>query len=117
MIKNITMRFPLEGRVRVYARRVRKMLSEAGMDIRHPDTSQLIRASGSVGANYIEANEAVSQKDRQLRLRIARKEAREAGYWLDVIVVNNKAEPERIALIKETDELSRILSTILQKIS
>ena len=39
---------------------------------------QLVRSSGSVGANYIEANEALSKKDFALRVRICRKEAKES---------------------------------------
>ena len=41
---------------------------------------QLIRAATSVGANYIEANEALSKKDFLMRIKICRKEAKESGY-------------------------------------
>ncbi|OHB47384.1 MAG: hypothetical protein A2106_00280 [Planctomycetes bacterium GWF2_40_8] len=40
---------------------------------------QVIRASGSVGANYIEANEALSKKDFVMRIKICRKEAKESA--------------------------------------
>jgi len=43
---------------------------------------QVIKASGSVGANYIEANEALSKKDFVMRIKICRKEAKETAYWL-----------------------------------
>jgi four helix bundle protein len=43
---------------------------------------QLVRSSGSVGANYIEANEGLSRKDFALRVKICRKEAKESRYWL-----------------------------------
>ena len=46
---------------------------------------QVIRSSGSVGANYIEANEALSKKDFAMRVKICRKEAKESGYWLKLI--------------------------------
>jgi len=39
---------------------------------------QLIRSVGSVGANYREANEAISKKDLAFRIKISRKEARRA---------------------------------------
>ena len=42
------------------------------------DGKQLIRSSGSVGANYIEANEKLGDKDFVFRLKIARKEAKES---------------------------------------
>ena len=46
------------------------------------DGKQAIKASGSVGANYIEANEALSKKDFIMRIKICRKEAKESRYWL-----------------------------------
>ena len=48
---------------------------------------QIIRSSGSVGANYIEANEALSKKDFTMRVKICRKEAKESRYWLRLIEV------------------------------
>jgi len=44
--------------------------------------NSLVRASGSVGANYIEANESLSKKDFLMRVKICRKEAKESRYWL-----------------------------------
>jgi four helix bundle protein len=41
------------------------------------DSKQVIRSSGSVAANYIEANEALSKKDFLMRIKICRKEAKE----------------------------------------
>jgi len=43
---------------------------------------QLIRSSGSVAANYIEANEALSKKDFIMRIKISRKETKESSLWL-----------------------------------
>jgi four helix bundle protein len=45
----------------------------------------LVRASGSLGANYIEGNEALSKKDFRLRVKISRKEAKESLYWLRLL--------------------------------
>ena len=42
---------------------------------------QLIKSSGSVGANYIEANESLGKKDFRMRIKISRKEAKESRYW------------------------------------
>jgi four helix bundle protein len=58
---------------------------------------QLIRAATSVGANYIEANESLSKKDFLTRIKICRKEAKETGYWLKLLEINNltlKSEQE-----------------------
>jgi len=81
------------------------------------DGKQLIRSSGSVGANYIEANEALSKKDFIMRIKISRKEAKESRYWLKLVDTNNdrEMEAERKALIKEATELMNIFGSILQK--
>jgi len=76
-----------------------------------------VRASGSVGANYREANEALSNKDFMMRMKISRKEAKESVYWLRLIHethnLNNTAEAKR--LIQEATELKKILSSIIEK--
>jgi four helix bundle protein len=52
-------------------------------------SSQVVRSSGSVGANYIEANESLSKKDFLMRIKICRKEAKESAYWLRLIMDTN----------------------------
>jgi four helix bundle protein len=59
-------------RVRAFVKRLRKTIANI------EDGKQLIKASGSVGANYIEANEAISKKDFILRIKICRKESKES---------------------------------------
>jgi len=78
---------------------------------------QVIGSSGSVGANYIEANEALSKKDFIMRIKICRKEAKESAYWLRLIVETNdeKYKPEGIRLFNEAVELKKISSSILVK--
>jgi four helix bundle protein len=76
----------------------------------------MIRSSGSLGANYIEANEAISKKDFFHRIRICRKEAKETRYWLYLIEnVDRDLEPERLSLIKEATELMMIFGSIVRK--
>jgi four helix bundle protein len=81
------------------------------------DGKQLIRASGSVGANYREANESLSRKDFLLRIKISRKEAKESGYWLRLIHETNSIENGNDAknLIQEANELKKIFSAIIEK--
>ena len=79
------------------------------------DGKQLIRSSGSVGANYIEANEKLGNKDFIFRLKIARKEAKESGYWLRLLKVSNPENEEIITLLKESEELRKIISSIINK--
>ena len=78
---------------------------------------QIIRSSGSVGANYIEANEALSKKDFTMRVKICRKEAKESGYWLRLIEVKGEdTEKKRQALIGEATELMKIFGSIVEKV-
>ncbi|MBI1974747.1 MAG: four helix bundle protein [Parcubacteria group bacterium] len=80
--------------------------------------SQAIRASGSVGANYREANEAVGKKDFVYRLRIARKEAKEAQYWFELLIEANPEQEQMLAqVLREAEELRNILSAIISKVS
>jgi four helix bundle protein len=70
-----------------------------------------------VGANYIEANEALSRKDFAMRAKISRKEAKESAYWLRLIDVgpDPSVNAERWRLEQEARELMRILSAIVHK--
>jgi len=78
---------------------------------------QIIRSSGSVGANYIEANEALSKKDFTMRVKIYRKEAKESRYWLRLIELRGKdAEKRRQLLISEVTELMKIFGSIVEKV-
>ena len=77
-------------------------------------TDQLVRSATSVGANYIEANESLGNKDFLMRLRISRKEAKESIYWLNLIIDNNQDFLDEIRpLIQEATELKKILSKII----
>ena len=81
--------------------------------------SQVVRSSGSVGANYIEANEALSKKDFLMRIKICRKEAKESAYWLRLIIETNDdgAAKEGLKLHGEAGELKKIFSAIHEKSS
>jgi four helix bundle protein len=80
------------------------------------DGKQLIRSSGSIGANYIEANEGLSKKDFLFRLKISRKEAKESIYWLRIIqALNTTFENQTSKLLQEATELKLILSAIIEK--
>lgn len=81
------------------------------------DSKQCVRSTGSVGANYIEANEALSKKDFLMRNKICRKEAKESRYWLRLIDTENddRIEKERSELIGEATELMNIFGSILRK--
>lgn len=81
---------------------------------------QLIRASASIGANLEEADGALSKKDFINKIGIARKEAKESRYWLQLIkhvelVGDIETKKELNWLIDESEELKLILSSIINK--
>ncbi|HEX8525248.1 MAG TPA: four helix bundle protein [Tepidisphaeraceae bacterium] len=70
--------YDLEERALLFAQDVRKFLKMIPRTIANQeDGRQLVRASGAIGANYIEANEGLSKKDFLLRSKISRREAKE----------------------------------------
>lgn len=81
------------------------------------DGKQLVKSSGSVGANYIESNEKLGDKDLKFRLKIARKEAKESEYWLKLLKALNEEQKDRIDKLQiEANELRKILSAIINKL-
>lgn len=110
--------YDLEERTELFAREVRQFVKRLPRTLANSeDARQLIKASGSVGANYIEANEALSRKDFLVRVKICRKESKESAYWLRLVDTGD-AEPlsrECLALVQEATELLKIFSAIIQK--
>ncbi|MBI4431144.1 MAG: four helix bundle protein [Candidatus Omnitrophica bacterium] len=111
-------KYDLEDRTLAFAGKVREFIkilprSTANLE----DTRQLIRSSGSVGANYIEANESLSKKDFVLRIKICKKEAKESRYWLRLLEMDGRSEVTRFRedLIDEVTQLTRIFASILTK--
>jgi len=83
--------YDLEDRTLEFARRVIAFVNRLPKTLpNHEVAKQLVKSSGSVGANYIEANEALSKKDFAMRIKICRKESKESRYWLQLV----KVKPE-----------------------
>jgi four helix bundle protein len=110
-------RFDLEERTFAFAKRVREFVKRLSKTIANAkDSRQLIRSSGSVGANYIEANESLSKKDFVLRIKICRKEAKETRYWLRLIEATDEGiATERDQLGQEAQELMSTFGAIVRK--
>jgi len=83
----------------------------------YEDSKQLVRSSGSVAANYLEAQEGLSRKDFFYRIKVCRKEVRESGLWLRLLETGQEVSliEERNGLVTEGDELKRIFSSIAGK--
>jgi four helix bundle protein len=109
--------YDLEERTFIFTRNVAlfcKTLPKTQTNIEY--CRQVIRSSGSVGANYIEANEALSKKDFSMRIKICRKEAKESAYWLRIIAATNEDKYKNKAdiLRQEATELKKIFSSMLK---
>ena len=118
MSQNQNKLYDLEERTFEFARKIRMFVKKLPKTITNiEDGKQLIRSSGSIGANYIEANEALSKKDFMMRTKICRKEAKESAYWLRLIIEINDVEykNEGLALFNEAVELKKIFSSIVNK--
>lgn len=79
-------------------------------------TKQLIRSATSVGANIRESRNAQSRKDFIHKVSIAQKECDETSYWIELIMASTSSyQPILTTLHKESEELMRILSSIIIK--
>ena len=110
--------YDLEDRTLAFAKNIRAFVKKLSKSIANiEDSRQLVKPSGSVGSNYIEANESLSKKDFIMRIKICRKEAKESRYWLRLVDTNDDQEQEkdRDSLIVEATELMNIFGAILQK--
>jgi four helix bundle protein len=108
----------LEDRTYLFARDVRALVKKLPRTIGNiEDAKQLIRSSGSVAANYIEANESLSKKDFVMRIKWCRKEAKESRLWLRLLdgLDSVSTESEREKLMQEARELTLIFSAIAAK--
>lgn len=111
-------KYDLEDRTFEFAKNVRTFVRQIPKTIANiEDSKQVVRSSGSIGANYIEANESIGKKDFLMRIRICRKEAKETRYWLRLIEIvdNPTLEKHRNELILEATELMNIFGAILRK--
>jgi len=119
-IANNKPKYDLEERTFQFAKSVRlfvKALPQSTAN--YEDSKQLIRSSGSVGANYIEANESLGKKDFLMKIKISRKESKESHYWLRLISktneIKNKSEIDK--LIQESTELRKFFHQFLKNLS
>jgi len=114
-IKN-SKRYDLEERTLNFAKLVIEFVNRLPKTLTNIEVSkQLVKSAGSVGANYIEANESLSKKDFLMWIKIYRKEAKESRYWLKLVSCNKEFEEEQINLIHEAAELMKIFGAILEK--
>jgi four helix bundle protein len=111
-------KYDLEERTYQFANDVRSFIKHVPKSLTNvDDCRQLGRASGSVGANYIEANEAVSRKDFVYRIKICRKEIKESRFFLRLIETGKENDEVKSQLINEAVELEKIFGAIIRNSS
>jgi len=101
--------FKFAQRVNIYVNKLPKMITN------FENGKQLVRSAGSLGANYIEANESISKRDFILRIKISRKETKETIFWLRLTEPANENLLEKEYLIDEGTQIMKIFGAILEK--
>ena len=95
-------KYDLEERTFLFAQSVRQFLKRIPKTMaNYVDGKQLLRASGSVGANYIEANELLGDKDFLYRVKVSRKETKESRYWMRLLDMGGNTQ---LDLARRTDQ-------------
>ena len=112
-------KYNLEDRTLEFAKKVIRMCQKLDNNIINQKLiDQLVRSSGSVGANYREANDSLGKKDFFHRLRISRKETKETIFWLELVLeANAKLKNDIDYLIDEAIQIRNILSAIITKVT
>lgn len=111
-------KYDLEERTALFAERIRNFclkLPRNGVNAEY--LPQLIRAGSSPGANYIEANESIGDKDFKMKIKTCRRESKESSYWLRLVITDGskEMEDERKYLRQEAKEFVLIFTAILKK--
>jgi four helix bundle protein len=108
-------RFDIQDRTFEFAVRVVRLVNRLPRTVASVEIGrQVVRSATSVGSNVEEADAAESKQDFIHKMSIAHKEARETRYWLRVIQAALLNADEVQVLIQESDELVRILYTIIK---
>ena len=104
----------LEDRFFRYALQGRDFCTKKHNVINIAYIKQLVRASASVGANYIEASDDLGKVNERIKIKISRREAKESVYWLGLVLTysDEKLELDRQHLINEGTQIAKILSAI-----
>lgn len=110
-------KFDLEERTAVFGENIIKFTFEIPVNpTTAPLISQLVRSGTSVGANYCEAEDAVSKKEFKQKIGTCRKESKETKFWLRMLAKASPKHKERArSLWQEANELNLIFGSIWRK--
>jgi four helix bundle protein len=110
--------YDLEERTALFAERVRDFCLKIPKNVVNSEyIPQLLRSGSSPGANYIEANECIGDKDFNMKIKTCRRESKESSYWLRLVITDGSEgmEKERNELRQEAKEFVLIFNSILKK--
>lgn len=110
----------LEDRFLLFAAGCRDFCRKIDLDIINREyVKQLIRSSGSIGANYLEASDSLGKQDELMKLKTSRRESKESAHWLFLITThqNQDLESLKMELVNEVQEINKILSAIILKLT
>jgi len=116
-LENSKKKYDLEERTALFAERARDFCLRLPRNAANYDyVPQLLRAGSSPGANYIEANEAIGDKDFKMKIKTCRRESKESRYWLRLVITDGaqEMENERTKLMQEAKEFVLIFTAILK---
>ena len=111
-------KYDLEERTALFAERLRDFCMKLPRNAANSEyIPQLISAGSSPGANYIEANESIGDKDFKMKIKTCRRESKESAYWLRLVITNGSGEMEneRAFLRQEAKEFILIFTATLKK--
>ena len=115
MKSDVDKKYDLEERTFVFAKNVIEYVGNLPKGIAYSEIGkQLVRSAGSVGANYIEANESLRKKDFIMRVKISKKEAKESNYWLNLSTPNKNIECDKTEIMRECEEPQKIFGAIIR---
>lgn len=114
-VYNLCMKYDLEERTAKFGENIITFCRSINVDhVSKPLINQIVRSATSIGANYMEANQASSKKDFRNKVTICRKEANETKHWLRMIA---NALPETKEKCREYWQEAHELTLIFSKIS
>lgn len=113
------MQYNLEDRTARFGEKIIDLCKSINQDaISRPLISQIVRSSTSIGANYMEANSASSNKDFKNKIYLCKKEAQESKHWLRMLARYKPEKKNEIRILwKEAHEIVLIFGKILSSLN
>lgn len=111
-------KYDLKERTFIFSKDLIILLNSLNRNIiNEPLIKQVVRSGTSIGANYAEADDAMTPRDFKHKISICKKESAETIYFLKVLLVTNQERSSEIeTLLAEAKELNLIFNSIFKKL-